>query len=212
MNTKLISTACAVGALGVLLLVFANDGQSANTNSNAVTPAAPPLQWPIELVHAQRFTVQQPYQHVYRAEKPWVGDGWLLVLRSNPELLAPQQNKQPVLYVGGETADRMNFGDESGHLVVIVPGDFRLQDAPIFFGSAGLAEEATHRTIQAELAAARARGIAAHDDDKVTAVTVPGVLEFADDYRLRMHAIDLVERFSPQERDLIEGWRAPLIK
>ena len=218
MNNKLISTACALGAVSALTLIAFWDRSPASTSTNAKTPAASPapetpLQRPIDLVHAQRFTVQNPFQHMWRAERPWVGDGWLLVLQCNPEWLTPQQVKQPVLYVGDETADRMNFGDESGHVVVIVPGgDKRLQEAPIFFGSVGLPEEVVYRTIEAELAAARRRGIAPHTEEKVAAVTVPGVLEFEDDYRLRLHAIDLVERYSPQERDLIKGWRAPLVK
>ena len=207
-HSKLIGGAGLLGALAIVgAIAFSNpDGESDET---VVPTAAKPEQ--MTLVHAQRFRVQRPFQHVWRADKPMVNTGWLLVLAGDAEKLQPRQWKEPVLYVGEQTADRMNFG-ASGKLVVIVPGDFRLQDAPIFFGPEALPEELHARDIRAALANAKAAGAKAPNQATIAQATVDGVLTFESDYELRLRAIDLVEEHSPQETDLISGWRAPLVK
>lgn len=207
MNTKIFRSVCAVGALAVVatIAVVANRGDD---NRQA---SAPPRR-PIELLHAQRFHVQEAFQHVWRAERPFYEDGWLLVLGCDPAELTVQQVKQPVLYVGEQTADRINFGDESGRLVVLVPGDVDLQQAPIFFGGVGLPEEVVQEQIEREVALARQQGIAPQAAETIAGVMVDEPIEVENDYYLRLRAIDLVEQHSPQERDLITGWRAPLVK
>ena len=218
MNNPLIRGVCVAGALAVVatIAVFASRSDSSlpqGNRSDGSAPAAnaPPIR-PIELLHAQRFHVAEAFQHVWRAEKPFYEDGWLLVLGCDPAALTVQQVRQPVLYVGEQTADRVNFGDESGRVVVIVPGDLDLAESPIFFGGVGLPEEVTHEQIASEVAAARRSGVAPHTAETIAAVLVDGVLDCENDYQLRLRAIDLVEQHSPQERDLIEGWRAPLVK
>lgn len=165
----------------------------------------------LELVHAETFSVAQPYTHYYRADTPLVRMGWLLVLSGDPALLQVRQVKMPVLYVGAQTAERVNTGQESGKIVVLVPGDFRLQDAPIFLGSAALPEELRQDQIDRELALARADGAVAPAAATIAKVTHEG-RAFANDWELRQRAIDLVEQFSPIEKELIAGWRVPLVK
>jgi hypothetical protein len=184
------------------------------TNAATRAPAAQPVEPPpqLQLLHAERFAVDRPFRHLWRADQPWVQSGWLLVLSGDPEQLRPRQVKEPVLYVGAQTAERINTARDSGRLVVLVPGDFRLEDAPIFLGGTALPEELWQPQIDAELAAAKAAGALPPTGPAIANASVPAVQKFANDFALRLRAIDLVEQHSPTEVDLIRGWRAPLVK
>lgn len=182
------------------------------TTANAAAPLAQPRRrTQLALLHAERFKVQKPYQHLWRADRPWVDSGWILVLQTDPELLRPRQVKESVLYVGAQTAERINHGT-SGRVVVLVPGDQALASAPIFLGEAALPEELLQTHIDAQLAAAVAAGAIPTPAETVQQVTVPGRPPFETDYELRQRAIDLVEIHSPQEKALIEGWRVPRLR
>ena len=120
-----------------------------------------------------------------------------------------------MLYVGDETAGRVNLGHESGFGIAMVPAGrtgaaMDLASTPIFFGDAALPEEVDHATCVAQLASARRQGIA-----PPAAATLADALrqavEFENDYQLRLWAADLIEEFSPMEHDLITGLRAPLV-
>lgn len=180
----------------------------------AAAPATAPLLEPprqLELVHAERWTTAEPFHHLWRAERPLVAGGWLLVLAGDPAQMEVRQTKEPVLYVGAEVAERINTGEDSGKLVVLVPGDFWLEDAPIFYGRPELPEVIRQRWIDRELADAIAAGAKTPTAEHAAAVTAEA-RTFANDYELRQRAIDLVELHSPTEKDLIAGWRAPLVK
>lgn len=210
----LLAAACVVCAVAAVAAVALSDHFTGAARAGAgpaaaAQPAVPPVQ--LDLVHAERFTVEQPFHHLWRADRPLVANGWLLVLSGDPAVLQPRQTKEPVLYVGAETADRVNTGRESGKLVVIVPGDFWLEDAPIFFGREALPEEVRQPWIDRELAAARAAGAVAPTAEHAAQVTAEA-RTFATDFELRLRAIDLVERFSPDEKDLIAGWRVPRVR
>jgi hypothetical protein len=205
----LFGSLCVFGAVAVVVAVaFARTDRPAVT---APAAAVEPRLRQLELVHAERFRVEQPFRHVWRADQPLVRSGWLLVLAGDPTWMVPRQTREPVLYVGAETADRVNTGQDSGKLVVIVPGDFWLEDAPIFYGDEALPEELRQPQIDAQLAAARAAGATAPTAER--AAEVAGEARtFASDYELRLRAIDLVEQHAPNEKDLIAGWRAPRVK
>ncbi len=172
---------------------------------------ANPFAESVELVEAHPFQLSEPAVHWYRAEQPSYTSGLLLVLRTRPDLLVPHQTFEPVLYVGDETAERVNVGDESGHLVVIVPDmDLAtLADSPIFFGTPELPERITRDMARSELTRARTEGasqpsnVAASQREAVSAV---------DAYELRLFASTLIEAYSPSESDLISGLRAPLLR
>lgn len=181
---------------------------------NASAPATAPLLEPprqLELVHAERWTTAQPFHHLWRAERPLVASGWLLVLAGDPAQMVVRQTREPVLYVGDEIAERVNTGEESGKLVVLVPGDFWLEDAPIFYGRPELPEVIRQPWIDRELAGAIAAGAKAPTAEHAASVTAEA-RAFANDFELRQRAIDLVELHSPTEKDLIAGWRVPLVK
>lgn len=164
----------------------------------------------IELVEAHPFGLDVPEVHYYRAEQPSYDSGLLLVLRTERDMLVPRQTLEPVLYVGSETAERVNFGGDSGHAIVIVPGMTleALAESPIYFGTPELPERVTAGSAALELDAARAAGIAA--PAAVQDAARPAT-QFEDGYELREFASTLIEVYSPSERDLVEGLRAPRV-
>ena len=97
-------------------------------------------------------------------------------------------------------------------LVVLVPGDFPLDEARVFFGSPELPERVRRPQIDLEVARARDAGVTPPSRDHVTAVVDAATFHAATEYELRQRAVDLVERYSPQERDLISGWRVPRVQ
>lgn len=205
MKTKITITLVAVLALtglGVALKpkLFPVDGPPP-------LPAALPVA-DVELLHVQPFTLETPAVHAYRAERPSYDAGVLLVLGVDPEVVHPRQTAEPVLYVGGQTAERLNSGANSGRLVVLVPGAFD-PTAPIFFGTPELPERVDAATVTRELDAARAAGIAAPGGAFATADAES--LPFENDYQLRVYASDLIELHAPDEVDLISGLRVPLL-
>lgn len=180
-------------------------------------PAVPagPSAAPLTLVHARPFVTQTPFVHDWRAERPSVDAGWLVVLSvADRELLVPRQLAEPVLYGGPETLQRLNTGEHSGHVVAILPsprdGDRPLVDlgATVFaHGAPALPESLDAAAVEAGFRAA-AQGLSAPDEATLRAVVQPTVT-FADLADVQAHAADLIERWSPQEVDLISGLRAP---
>ena len=190
----------------VLIVVLLGNGQN---ESRAAAPTTQDEK--IQLIHAQRFDLGRAARHRWRLGAPLYESGWLLVLEVDPTKVLPRQSKQPVLYVGAQTAERINVGYESGHVVAIVPGDFFLVDALIFFGDPALPEEIDTAHCERQLAAAQADGAVAPTTDQVTAA-MHEPLRLADAVALRNAAIDLVEVHAPDEQDLIQGSRVPLVK
>ena len=211
-RSRALAIASLVGASAIVVAIALSRPRAVDPAA-AAAPRVPPVRQ-LELVHAEPFRTERPFRHVWRQEQPLVDRGWLLVLAGDPAQMVPRQTKEPVLFVGAQTADRVNTGQDSGRIVAIVPGEFRLEDAPIFYGQANRPEELQQRHIDAELAAARAAGAQAPTAEAIAKATA-GVGQgrtFATDYQLRRRAIDLVEQYSPGEKDLIAGWRVPLVK
>jgi hypothetical protein len=121
----------------------------------------------ILLLAAHPFAVDEPFAHNWRAERPRVAAGYLLVLQVAPELARARQTFERVLYVGAETAQRCNAPEQGGRLVVLVPapldedGAVALDPAavPIWFGSPELPERVDAARVASELAAALRRGL-----------------------------------------------------
>ncbi|MEM7204716.1 MAG: hypothetical protein AAF628_30950 [Planctomycetota bacterium] len=208
-------------SLNIILLgltasaAIAGGAALANQQQNdGVPPAIPsdPYSMPVEVVHAQRFDLDTPAVHQWRADKHQFESGWLLVLKVPSDLVYPRQVREPVLYVGAQTAQRINPGaHESGHLVAIVPGNFLLTDTPIFFGKPGLPEEIDGGQMQREVKRAMDKGVKPITGDKLGPM-VAEAIRVRGDYELRQKAVDLVEKFSPQEQEFIRGERVPLVR
>ncbi len=207
--------------IGVVVATLApRDKPIAQSPSAQGQPQGQPRSQPrIELVFAQPFSLDVPYEHTWRKEQPSVLSGWILVIRTDPALLVPRQTADPVLYVGNETAERLNAGD-SGNLVVLVPSPLDTNGvptldpaaAPIWFGADELPERVDAARIQAELSAALAQRVGPATSTALRSQGQPGTVFALDRSELELHLADLVEFYSPTESDLVAGMRAPILR
>ena len=146
-----------------------------------------------------------------------VREGYVLVLKVDRALAVSRQAKEPVLYVGRQTAERVNVGEKSGHIVAIVPGPvdkLDLTKTPIWFGTPALPEQVNTAQIAAENAQATKAGIAPFSKEVVGRALKNGGarLRVADYGELRRQLAGVIEQYSPQESDLINGLRVPRVE
>lgn len=73
------------------------------------------------ILHIQPFRLAEPYTHNWRAERPSVRAGYLIVLDVDAAAFAPRQSLEPVLQFGPETVQRINHGHPDGRLIGLVP-------------------------------------------------------------------------------------------
>ena len=136
----------------------------------AAPPPIPPTPAPINgLLYAQALSVDEGFRFDWRKEKPTVFFGYILVIEVNPNLVYPRQTAEPVLYVGNQTAMRLNVGYVSGRVIAIVPGNQDLTRAEpdnpnltqtrIWFGTPQLPENVTANIIERERKLAEAKDI-----------------------------------------------------
>jgi hypothetical protein len=193
--------------LTVCLLVLASPAIAQDVPSVPDTPSAV-----IDVVFARPFTLEKGYKYDWSKDRPIVSSGTLVVLKVDPAFVYPRNAAEPVLYVGDRTAQRLNRGHKSGHVVAIVPGKIDLARAPIWFGRPELPERVTAQTIRSERAMAEAADIKpfaaektrTRDQDRLRAPNLSSLL--------REHVAKLVLQYSPQEKDLVETWRLPVAK
>jgi hypothetical protein len=204
----------AISALAAALLV---GGAAAWVGSR--TPAPPQTPPAGEgavkgLLFAEPFRLAAPYAHTWRAEQPLVDAGWLLVLEVDRDVVVRRQTAEPVLYVGSQTAERVNVGDLAGRLVVIVPGELDPAAAPAWFGTPELPEQVDAATVARELAAARTALVPPLARASLTRADALGhaQIALADRTALERYAAELVLRWAPEERAQAEGLLAPLVE
>ena len=179
-------------------------------------PSIPPTPAPVlELVSVRPFTLDKGYTHFWRKEQPKVDSGYLFVLKVDPDLVYPRQTAEPVLYVGNQTAERVNLGYESGHVVAIVPAVLDdpkheqyldLTKALIWFGTPELPERVTAKRIAQEKVWAQRAGIVPVSEEMLEeAVAKDGpALDAEDKLELLRESATLVETYAPDEEELIE--------
>jgi len=163
------------------------------------------------LVYARHFTLQEGYKHLWSKEQPMVSSGYLLVLKVDPKLVFARQVAEPVLYVGNQTAERLNIGYESGHVIAIAPGDVDLKKAMIWFGTPELPERVDGNMVKTELAKAKAAKIEPFSEKVVKASLTQGGAELKvtnKDELLRL-AAELIKQYSPQEKQLADSLAPP---
>jgi hypothetical protein len=166
-----------------------------------------------ELVFAQAFKLDKSYAHTWRKEQPQVSAGYVLVLAVDPEFVRPTQVAEPVLYVGDQTAERINAGDVSGRLVVIVPSgvdargevDLDLNNAPIWFGAPDLPERIDAAQLRVELNAALGKGVKPLAQEQVQGALRRGgkSLRLPNREALEHKIATVLQKYSPNETDLI---------
>src|SRR6266852_9627353 len=168
-----------------------------------------------DLVFAQAFKLDKSYTHTWRKEQPLVSSGYVLVLAVDPEFVRPKQVAEPVLYVGNQTAERINAADVSGRLVVIVPStvntrgevDLDLSTVPIWFGAPELPERIDAAQLNAELSAALRQGVRPLAQERVQGALRRGgkSLHLPNRQALDQKIAALLQEYSPNETDLIRG-------
>jgi hypothetical protein len=168
-----------------------------------------------DLLVAIPFRVDEPFTHWWRAERPEVQAGHLLVLAVDPIVVRPRQTAEPILFVGDQTAERVNAGYEDGALIVVVPaqaGDDgwplgRLAGLPMWFGEPGLPEQVDVAAIRE--ARRLVPDLIGFSEARVEqALTVGGNgLRCQDQAQLYLHAADWIERFAPADRHIVERLR-----
>jgi len=216
MNLSMKNVVAAVLALAVLA------GGVTAVSSLLVSDGPPPLPETgmdavVTVVHARPFVTSEPFTHWWGADRASFDAGLLLVLEvSDLTLIHPRQTAEPVLFVGDQTVERINTGHESGYLVALLPAgrnaqgtvDLDLSKLPIYFDLPALPESIDGPAAQAALSRAVAAGVTAQPAVDLAAVTAEQV-SFVDVGDVHAHAADLIESWSPQEVDLINGLRAP---
>jgi hypothetical protein len=182
---------------------------------------------PVELIDARAFVLDQPFVHNWRKERPSFSAGYLLVLRAEAQFLTPRQGMEPVLYVGEETAQRLNNPTDSGYLICLVPAavdkNAKVQldptQTPIWFGGEELPERVDLTRAKLELAKAIKLGVVAPGPMATGAKGSKGqaaqpraaaTTYMQNRSELDLVIADLVEKYSPTEIDLIESLRLPL--
>jgi len=129
-----------------------------STVAFAAPPPLPSIPAPIRaLLYARPFALNESFRYDWRQEKPMVSEGYLVVIEVDPDLVYPRQTAEPVLFVGDQTAMRLNVGYISGRVIALVPGPVALRR--IWFGTPQLPEAVTAEIIKKEQALANREGI-----------------------------------------------------
>ena len=157
------------------------------------------------------FTLQEARPYPWMRDHTPIREGLLLALEVDPVLARPRQTAEPVLYVGGVSAERLNAGYPSGHLLVLIPGKPDLTAEPIYFGQPELPERLDADDGQRALAEARAAGITAFSLAEVRSAEAAGgaALALRDSRALDLAVAAWIEAWAPEEADRAAGLRAP---
>ena len=194
------------GVVSIVLAVAGSVGIASDAGAGG------PLAAPVELLCARRFVLDHAYSSAMRSDRPLVSAGYLVVVEADQELTVPRQGLGPVLFVGEWPVEVLNSGRGSGRVVAIVPVPLDLQASPIFYAVPDLLPESLPPSTARALAGAA--GAALPTEEAVQAALEaggsPAVL--SDRYELRLRGADLIERYSPEESDVVSGLRAPLLR
>ncbi len=194
------------------------------TGAGAAPPPVPSTPAAVEeLVYARPFTLKQGYAFEWCKERTPVREGYVLVLKVDPDLVYPRQSLEPVLYVGDHTAQRVNSGYQSGYVIAVVPAasgrlpetdrsaHAQLHSAPIWFGTPELPERVDTSIIRRERAKAEAAGVKPFARAVVAAALEKGGprLEVKDRYELGSEMAALVRTYAPQEAHVADRLLVP---
>jgi hypothetical protein len=209
-TTIIVVSTLALASLAMVSMASAGEpATSPHTNAYAVEspPAVPDTPAAVEsIIYAREFTLENGYPFTWSKESPVVTSGYLLVLKVDPDLVFPRQVAEPVLYVGAQTAQRVNHGFPSGHVIAIVPGDVDLTKALIWFGTPELPERVDTNVANAELNLAEAAGIKPFAAAEVNAARAQAgeELKGATVVDVLRVAADLIRQYAPEEKHIAE--------
>ncbi len=177
------------------------------------TPAPVP-----EILAAIPFQLEEAYVHHWRAERPKVTSGYILVLEVVP--FRARQVAEPVLYVGKQTAERINSGEVSGHVIALVPGNTSDPNHPdyidltrdlVWFGHPDLPERIDGSKIENQYQLARDAAFTPFSRATVNEARETGGEAVQARSKVDMLGIlaDLLATYAPDEEALIASYRLP---
>lgn len=216
MMKTLVFTFCVLTAAMLMTPTLASDEVTTKPATDAAAEAPKPPPVPAtpagvdDLLYARRFTLKQGYTFEWAKNGPLVTEGTILVLKVKPALVHPRQALEPVLYVGNQTAERVNAGHKSGHVIAIVPGKLDLKESPIWFGTPELPERVDANMVKAERALADQAKIGPFKESQIDQATARGqeTLNVTDRDELRRQLATLIKEYSPVEKGLINALEA----
>lgn len=112
------------------------------------------------VVSATPFVLDVPYRSDWRADRPEVRAGTLLVLDVDPAALVVRDGPSPVLYVGASPAEVLARDIPAGRVTVVVPGALGPDVFAYFAAGDRLPDRVTPEEGARTLADATAAGVA----------------------------------------------------
>ncbi len=201
----LVASLLGLAALGTVSMAHADDESATKPVKAEVVPAVPATPAAVDaVVYARKFTMTEGYKFRWCKEKPMVTSGYLLVLKVNKDLVFPRQCAEPVLFVGKQTAERLNVGYKSGYVVAIAPCNDDLNQTRIWFGTPQLPELVDQNVAEAEHTLANNAGIQPFSTKALESAVTRGAdkLEASGIVDVLRVAADLIRQYSPDEEKL----------
>ena len=165
----------------------------------------------IDIERIQPFRLEQSFKYEWRRDQPDVQSGLLVVFKVDTNLVTPRNALEPVLYAGNQTVQRLNHGHESGFVIGIIPEQIDLSKEPIWFGTPALPERIDAKMIARERTKAERAGILPLKSTDIQSRTQDPVVVSDLTTLLREQAANRLLEFSPQEKQLADSWRLPVM-
>lgn len=165
------------------------------------------------VVAAAPFRLKKGYRHDWSAENPLVHGGWLVVLVVDPSMVHARQTEEPVLMGGLMPLERINRGEESGHVIAILPAKLDAAGLPpaldtieFYFAAPQLPERLDRSRASFELERAKQRGSSAFTAESVAEARAAGGQELKLEGRLELieQAGKWISRYATDEHELAE--------
>lgn len=213
MKLPILGLSLAILGVGTIATLRASQGtQTVKTNLAQV---------PVRLVYAQPYRVVEPYQFAWmnKADAPMVTSGWIVAVATDPQIAEVRNTHDELLFVGDVPVERVNVASESGVVVGFVPSPLDAQGepaldlatAPIYWAKPEiLPEELRTADVLAVLSGAVKQGAAPQTASAVEEARAQGgeVVDVDTLGELYRYSATLIQRYSPEETDLISGLTA----
>lgn len=167
------------------------------------------------LVAVQPFRVAEPWPHEWRADRPTVREGWIVVLEADPGLVRPRQTEQAVLMAGAMPLEVVHVAVDRGIVVAILPREAAADAAgigalPFHLAMPALPESLSIDEAKARSAAAIAAGIGPRGEPELAQARGAGgpAVELADREAIDRVVGAMLRRLLPSESvraDELEG-------
>jgi hypothetical protein len=212
MKLPILGLSLAILGVGTIATLRASQGaQSAQTLA----------QVPVRLVYAQPYRVVEPYRFdwMHEDDAPMVDSGWIVAIATDPVIADVQATHDELLFVGDVPVERVNVASESGIVVGFVPSPLGadgeptldLATAPIYWAKPEiLPEDLRTADVLQVLSGAVKQGAAPQTERALADARAQGgqIVDVNTLGELYRYSATLLQRYSPEEVDLISGLTA----